>query len=360
MQNDHLNDYSHENDNPPPPLNSRYPSVPMNSSREARERWMDTILGACSPLPAHRNEHLPITLRPQYNPAPPPTFLPYNVSPHDIVPRGVSVPRLHPDYGTAVHLNHFQPIRERGDPADKLPPFPVNANVDSDMSRPSSPGSDLSSEDGQPEDTGCRKRHGYSAEDIIALADVTANIDPYSAPWKEKKVEALLAYHENKSSPAVTKVRNELGQSGAVSAAAMIELIAWNKEHASQQSQAQLETSVKKKRENEEGGRAIREASMQMLHRRHRHSLPSDSDIENQDPSLSQPRRKRTRQGPQAVVAEKMTRLESLLENLINNQTEFQHQQIQHQREMVESIKHSNDAYVASQQMLAGILQDKL
>jgi hypothetical protein len=41
------------------------------------------------------------------------------------------------------------------------------------------------------------------------------------------------------------KVRNELGQAGAVSTAAMIELIAWNKEHASQQSQAQLEKSVK-------------------------------------------------------------------------------------------------------------------
>lgn len=99
---------------------------------------------------------------------------------------------------------------------------------------------------------------------------------------------------------------------------------------------------------------------MQMLHRRRHHSSPSDSDIENQDPSLSQPRRKRTRQGPQAVVAEKVTRLESLLENSINKQTEFQHQQIQHQRKMVETIKQGNDAYVASQQMLAGILQDKL
>src|ERR1700734_3659770 len=134
MQNDHLNDYSHENDNSPPPLNTCYPSTPIHSSQEACERWMDTIIGACSSMPARRNEHLPLTLRPQYNPAPPPTFLPYNTAPHAVEARGVAVPQLHPEHGTEVHLDPLQPVRECSDPADKLPFLPTSTNVCRDVS----------------------------------------------------------------------------------------------------------------------------------------------------------------------------------------------------------------------------------
>jgi hypothetical protein len=110
--------------------------------------------------------------------------------------------------------------------------------------------------------------------------------------------------------------------------------------------------------EDAEGGEAIRRASMLSLGRRRRSPSESTdtSDSENLDPNHSvkrRPTKRARRQSSLGGMQSELSEMKDIFAKSISAQAKYQ-------EEVTSHLKASNEAYLASQRLIANILQEKL
>jgi hypothetical protein len=264
-----------------------------------------------------------------------------------------------------------------------------------------------------------RSRSKFTAAELKAIMGMVVDVNPYMAKhgskmkkWKDvaegvkqrgfckthsdttikKKVDMLLAYHEvylpspfststnyicpqNPNSPAGAQIALELGESGRITIAALLDRAVYMRDTASKVAEEYKDKTRKvrpspfffpfhflmfeqKLDEDAEGGEAIRRASMLSLGRRRRSPSESTdlSDSENINPNSSvkrRPAKRARRQLSLGGMQNELSEMKDIFAKSISAQAKYQ-------EEVAGHLKASNEAYLASQRLIANILQEKL